>query len=67
MKAPAKAAGDVAEAQRRTQEGAAERPPAVVVKPGLAVRTIEGESETRRARHVDTRGKNTAQPLLPLG
>src|SRR6266850_5255064 len=65
MKPPAEAARDVAEAQRRAQERAAQRPPLVVVEPDLAVRIVERKREAGRARDVHPRGKNVTQALFP--
>src|SRR5438876_5732529 len=67
MEAPAEAARDMAEAQRRAQEGAAQGAATIVVEPASTGGAIEGEGETGRARHVDTGGENATEPLLALG
>src|SRR3989449_321972 len=67
MEAPAEATRDMAEAQRRAQERAAQGAATIVVEPALTGGAIEGEGEAGRARHVDTGGENATEPLLAFG
>src|SRR6266566_4171919 len=66
MKAPAEAARDVAEAQRRAQKRAAQRTPLVVVKPLPAVWIVEREGEAGGARNVNARSQDATETSLPL-
>ncbi len=67
MEAPAESARDMAEAERRAQERAAQRTAAVVVEAASTARAIEREGEAGRAGHVDPSGENAAEPLLAVG
>src|SRR5206468_7243906 len=67
MKAPAEAARDMTEAQRRPQERTAQRTPLVVVEGAGAVRVLETKCEAGRARDFHPCRENTAEPLLPCG
>src|SRR5258706_12419931 len=66
MESPAESARDMAEAERRAQERAAQRPAAVVREAASTVPAIEREGEAGTAGHVAPTGGEAAEPLLAV-